>query len=91
MYVVSRTHYSMMVMFLLFPRVPCFFYAESRRTSVKGRWLRHLLGHSGSYEVTGDTLILRPVVATVPNLMAGGVQRFQLRQQRRHVVADGSL
>ena len=36
-------------------------------------------GNSGTYEVSGDVLTIHPVVARMPNFMAGGFQRYQFR------------
>jgi hypothetical protein len=37
------------------------------------------VANSGTYEVTGATLTLHPMVARSPNFMAGGVAKYQLR------------
>ena len=34
-------------------------------------------GNAGTYEITGDTVTIRPIVARVPNFMAGGFQKYQ--------------
>ena len=36
-------------------------------------------GNAGTYEVTGDILTIRPIIARVPNFMAGGYQKYQIR------------
>jgi hypothetical protein len=36
-------------------------------------------GNAGTYEVAGDTVTIRPVVARMPNFMAGGSQKLQFR------------
>jgi hypothetical protein len=36
-------------------------------------------GNAGTYEVTGDMVTIQPVIARMPNFMAGGSQKLQFR------------
>ena len=36
-------------------------------------------GNAGTYEVTGETVTIRPIISRVPNFMAGGYQKYQFR------------
>lgn len=77
LYVVTRTHYAMMATFGVPPRP--LFLTLNPTDSEKVLGYDTFWGHSGQYELVGDTLVLHPVVARMPNLMAGGVQRLRLR------------
>lgn len=33
-------------------------------------------GNAGTYEITGDTVTIRPIIARMPNFMAGGLQKL---------------
>lgn len=76
-YVVTGTHYSMMATFGLPPR-PLFktlVPTEAEKISAYDTFW----GHSGSYQIAADTLTLHPIVARMPNLMAGGYQKLHTR------------
>lgn len=36
-------------------------------------------GNAGTYEVTGDIMTIRPIIARVPNFMSGGFQKYEFR------------
>ena len=77
LYVFTPTHYAMMGTLGDRPR-PLFKSldptTEERIAAFDSFW-----GNSGTYEITGDVLTIRPVVARMPNFMAGGFERYQFR------------
>lgn len=76
-YVATGTHYSMMATFGLPPR-PLFKTLVPTKAEKIAAY-DTFWGHSGSYRLAGDTLTLLPIVARMPNLMAGGYQRLLTR------------
>lgn len=70
LYVVSSTHYAMMATFGVPPR-PLFqdFTPTDAERIVA---FNTFWGHTGRYDVEGNTITLHPTVAKSPNLMAGG-------------------
>jgi hypothetical protein len=38
-------------------------------------------GNAGTYEITGETLTIRPVIARMPNFMAGGFAKIQFSRE----------
>jgi hypothetical protein len=76
-YVVTGAYYSMMATFGVRPRPV--FKSLVPTDSEKIVAFDTFWGHSGRYELAGDTITLHPIVAKSPNLMAGGFQKFRLR------------
>jgi Lipocalin-like domain len=74
-YVFTPTHYAMMG--TLGDRPRALFKSLDPTNEEKIAGFDSFWGNSGTYEVTGDVLTIRPVVARMPNFMAGGFQRYQ--------------
>lgn len=73
----ARKHYSVMWVPGNQPR--SLFKGESPTDEEKIAAYDSFVANSGTYEVTGATLTLHPMVARSPNFMAGGVSKSQLR------------
>ena len=77
LYVFTPTHYAMMG--TLGDRPRALFKSLDPTNEEKMAAFDSFWGNSGTYEVTGDVLTTRPVVARMPNFMAGGFERYQFR------------
>jgi Lipocalin-like domain len=73
----ARKHYSVMWVPGNQPR--SLFKGENPTDEEKIAAYDSFVANSGTYEVTGATLTLHPMVARSPNFMAGGVSKSQLR------------
>lgn len=76
-YIFTPTYYSIVRVAGAEPRV--LFKAPGPTEGEKLAAYDTFVATSGTYELSGTTLILRPVVAKNPNLMAGGFETFQVR------------
>ena len=77
LYVFTPTHHAMMGTLGDRPRV--LFKSLDPTNEEKVAAFNSFWGNSGTYEVSGDVLTIHPVVARMPNVMAGGFQRYQFR------------
>ena len=77
LYVFTPTHYAMMG--TLGDRPRALFKSLDPTNEEKMAAFDSFWGNSGTYEVTGDVLTTRPVVARMPNFMADGFERYQFR------------
>lgn len=73
----TRTHYSMMYVPGNKPRA--LKKAEDATTDEKLAAFDSFVANSGTYEVAGSTLTIRPIVARDPNYMAGGFNKYLFR------------
>ena len=77
MVIFSQKHYSMMLVPGDKPRT---LFKESNPTDKeKLEAFDSFIANSGTYEVAGSTITVHPVVAKVPNFMAGGSAKYQFR------------
>jgi hypothetical protein len=76
-YLFTRTHYGILRVAGAEPRA--LFKAPRPTDEEKIAAYDTFVATSGTYELSGTTLTLRPIVAKNPNLMAGGSETFQLR------------
>jgi hypothetical protein len=76
-YIFTRTHYSVLRVTGAGPRA----LFETRRPTDEEKLVAYdtFVATSGTYELSGSTLTLRPIVAKTPNLMAGGSETFEVR------------
>lgn len=77
LYIFTPTHYAMMGTLGDRPRSP--YKAVDPTTEERVAAYDSFWGNAGTYEVAGDTLTIRPVIARVPNFMGGGYQKLQFR------------
>jgi hypothetical protein len=73
----GKKHYSMMWIRGGEPRAP--YKGEVPTNEEKVKAFDSLVANSGTYEVSGSTLNVRPIVARSPNFMAGGSSRYEFR------------
>lgn len=73
----TRTHYSFLWVPGNQPRT--LFKAEVPTNDEKITAFDSLVGNTGTYEVSGTTLTIRPMVARFPNCMEGAFMRYQFR------------
>jgi len=77
LFVFTRTHYSIMYVPGNQPRA--LFKAQDPTTQEKIAAFDSFIANTGTYEVTGNTFTIRPMVARFPNFMAGGFTKYQFR------------
>ena len=77
LFIFGRRHYSMMWIRGAEPRAP--YKGEQPTDEEKVKAFDALVANSGTYEVSGATLNVRPMVARSPNFMAGGSSRYEFR------------
>ncbi len=77
LFIFAKTHYSMMLVPGTQPRA--LFKAEEPTNEEKIPAFDSFVANTGTYEVTGSTLTIRPIVARYPNFMAGGFDKYQFR------------
>ncbi len=73
----TPTYYSMMYVTGSQPRKP--FNAENPTNDEKIAAYDSFVANTGTYDVSGTTLTLHPIVVRNPGLMAGGFDRYQMR------------
>jgi hypothetical protein len=73
----TRTHYSFLWVPGNQPRT--LFRAEDPSNEEKIMAFDSFVGNTGTYEVSGTTLTIRPMVARFPNCMGGAFMRYQFR------------
>jgi hypothetical protein len=76
-FIFAKTHYSMMYVPGNKPR--SLSKAENATDAEKLGAYDSFVANTGTYEVTGSTLTIRPIVARNPNFMAGGFDKYQFR------------
>ncbi len=77
LFIFTKTHYSMMSVSGNQPRA--LFKAEQPTNQEKVPAFDSFVANTGTYEVMGSTLTIRPIVARYPNFMAGGFDKYQFR------------
>lgn len=77
LFIFTRTHYSMLRVASAHPRT--LFKAMDPTNEEKIAAYDTFTANSGTYEVAGTTLTVRPIVAKNPNFMAGGFDKYQFR------------
>ena len=76
-------HYSMMWVRGGKPRAP--YAGEVPTSEEKVAAFDSFVASTGTYEVTGSSLTVRPIVARSPNFMAGGSSQYQFRVDGTHL------
>jgi len=77
LYIFTPTHYAMSGVLVDHPRT---LYKtidptkEEKIAAYDSFW-----SNAGTYEVTGDTVTIRPIIARVPNFMSGGFLKYEFR------------
>jgi len=77
LYIFTPSHYAMMGTFGDRPRALLKSFdltTEEKIAAFDSFW-----GNAGTYEVSGDILTIRPIVARNPSFMAGGFDKYQFR------------
>jgi len=77
LFIFTRTHYSMLRVASSQPRA--LFKAMDPTSEEKIATFDTFIANSGTYDVAGTTLTVRPIVAKNPNFMAGGSDKYQFR------------
>ncbi len=77
LFIFTRHHYSQMWIRGTQPRA--LFKAEEPTDEEKIPAFDSFVANTGTYEVMGTTLTIRPIVARYPNFMAGGFDKYQFR------------
>jgi hypothetical protein len=77
LYIFSGAHYSMMHVQGAQPRPG--FVGIIPTDDERAAAYRTFIANSGSFQVNGDILNVRPIVAKHPNFMGGGSQQYQFR------------
>ena len=75
LYIFTPTHYAMMGTIGELPRALYKSFDPTNEEKIAA--FDSFWGNSGTYEVTGDVMTIRPVVARVPNFMAGGFEKWR--------------
>lgn len=73
----TSRHYSMMYVLGSQPRTP--FKTEEPTKDEKLAAFDSMVANTGTYELSGTTLIVRPAVARNPGFMGGGFDKYQFR------------
>jgi len=76
-FIFAETHYSMMRTVGSQPRMT--FAAVNPSSDEKLGAYDSFLANAGTYELSGTTLTVRPIVAKHPNFMAGGFDTYEFR------------
>ena len=77
LFIFAKSHYSMMLIPGNEPRT--LFKGEEPTNQEKMSAFDSFVANTGTYEVTGSTLTIRPIVARYPNFMAGGFSKYQFQ------------
>lgn len=77
LFVFTRTHYSLMWVPGNQPRT--LFKAEDPTNEEKVMAFDSFVSNTGTYELSGTTLTIRPMVARFPNCMGGAFMKYQFR------------
>jgi hypothetical protein len=77
LFIFTRTHYSMLRVASAKPRI--LFKGTDPTTDEKIAAYDTFTANTGTYEISGTTLTVRPIVAKSPNFMAGGFDKYQFR------------
>jgi Lipocalin-like domain len=73
----AQQHYSMMYVPGSKPRA--LYKAQEPTNDEKIAAFDSLVANTGTYEISGSTLTIHPIVARNPNFMAGGFDKYQFR------------
>src|SRR4029453_10189901 len=79
LFIFGEKHYSMMWIRGAKARAP--YAGEAPTPEEKIKAFDSLVANSGTYEVSGATITVRPMVARSPNFMAGGSSKYQFRAE----------
>lgn len=77
LFIFAPKHYSLMYIPGNQPRT--LFKAEEPTNAEKVPAFDSFVANTGTYEIAGSTLTIRPIVARYPNFMAGGSDKYQFR------------
>jgi hypothetical protein len=77
LFIFTQSHYSMMS--VPGTQTRTLFKGEAPTKEEKIPAFDSFLGNTGTYEAAGAVLTVRPIVARVPNYMAGGYSKYQFR------------
>jgi lipocalin-like protein len=77
LFIFGPKHYSMMWIRGAEPRSP--YKAEVPTNEEKVKAFDSFTANTGTYDVSGSTLSVRPMVARSPNFMAGGSSKYEFR------------
>ena len=77
LFIFGQKHYSMMWIRGAQARAP--YVGEEPTNAEKVRAFDSFVANTGSYEVSGSTITIRPMVARSPNFMAGGSAKYEFR------------
>jgi hypothetical protein len=77
LFIFTRGHYSFLRVLGAQPRV--LFKGPNPTEQEKLAAYDSFTANSGTYDVTGTTLTVRPIIAKIPNYMAGGYEKYQFR------------
>ncbi len=83
-FIFAKTHYSIMYVPGNQPR--SLSKAENETDPEKIAAYDSFVANTGTYEVAGTTLTIRPLVSRYPNFMAGGSSKYQLRLEGTNTV-----
>jgi len=79
MFIFVKTHYTMMRVIGSQPRAA--FKAVNPTTEEKIAAYDSFIANAGTYELSGTTLTVRPVVSKHPNFMGGGFDTYEVRSE----------
>src|SRR5438874_8081142 len=77
LFIFAQQHYSLMYVPGNKPRT--LYKAEAPTNEEKIAAFDSLIANTGTYEISGSTLMIHPIVARNPNFMAGGSDKYQYR------------
>jgi len=77
LFIFSQQHYSLMYVPGNKPRA--LYKAQEPTNEEKISAFDSLIANTGTYEISGSTLTIHPIVARNPNFMAGGSDKYQFR------------
>ena len=80
-YIFMKTHYSMMRVVTAGGAERTLFKAVAPEDAEKISAYESFNANSGTYDLTGTTLTVRPIVSKHPNFMGGGFDTYELRTQ----------
>lgn len=83
LFIFGQKHYSMMWIRGDKARAP--YAGEVPTTEEKLRAFDSFTANTGTYEVSGSTIAVRPMVARSPNFMAGGSSKYEFRAEGSHL------
>ena len=75
--ILTQGHYSQVG--VLGDKARTLYKAEEPTNAEKVAAFDSFFGNAGTYEVSGSTLTIHPIVARNPNFMAGGFEKYQFR------------